>query len=393
MATNNSGETDHGRLIAAVLARQVQAVDEADARRKADGQKEYIRILQEQVKSLEEKVRRLKKELKEKDEEILNLSEEIGWMDEDKVEKMKEEKKKREEEKKKDDEKRAKHIPEHVFWRFFSKFAGFNRYHLLSDEWHAANPTAANQLFGFKTWEEAKEAAKEKFFDMDFTPPQIYKIQKKKGEPYLELRECSEFEQCFAVKMMDRTGMTSRRAGLLYGRDYRTVVRWRQKWLKRWGLPSYSGGDDDDGTGAGGGCGVNASGGKHMQGASRPFQSRQMINPVRKKRPQGEEEQPDRTKRAKPAPTPTAATAARAVAALAEVEEEEEAVAALVGFPPAAAATAVTNHMGAWGPLATAPVATGVPLVVEEPPPLPMAVYDYSVYPPDANRQLLRDYF
>ena len=183
---------------------------------------------------------------------------------------------KREEEKKKEEEERAQDIPEHVFWTFLSKFAGFNRYYLLSDEWHVANPSAANQLFGFESWEAAKKTAKEIFPTMDMTPPQIYKVQKKRGDLYLELRECSEFEQCFAVKMMDRTGMTSGRAALLYGRDGRTVLRWRQKWAKKWGLPSFSGGDDD-------GAGKQA----------RVFQSRQMINPVRRKRAAPDEKLPD----------------------------------------------------------------------------------------------------
>mmetsp|Transcript_4170 Transcript_4170/g.11352 ORF Transcript_4170/g.11352 Transcript_4170/m.11352 type:complete len:380 (-) Transcript_4170:236-1375(-) len=179
-------------------------------------------------------------------------------------------------------------------WKFFFKFAGFNRFSLLSDEWHDANPTAANQLFGFKTWAEAKATVKSMFPTMQLTPPHIYKlVSTGNGDALdLDLRECSRFEQLMAVRLMDRTGLTVKRAALLYNKNARTVTRWKGLWSTHWGSPS---GDNDD---EGENVDDERSSERSQTSHKRPFQSRQMINPVKpakrnNKKSPAPEEQPN----------------------------------------------------------------------------------------------------
>jgi len=267
--------------------------NESEAARRSDGQNQYIKILQEEVQNLKGKIRKLKKDLKEKDEKILELEEEFAWMDDDEIEKkralkqqqeeeqrrLEEEEREEEEARRKEEESKENMFTETAVWRFFFKFAGFSRYSLLCDEWHECHPTASNVLFGFENWDSAKLAAKEAFPDMDLTPPHIYKMGHEKGNIDLELKECSEFEQAFAIKLMDRTGLTTDRTALLYGKHPRTIRAWKQKWVRGWGLPTYSNEDDDA---------DEQLGNKRKSGTMRPFQSRQMINPTKRKKVQKE---------------------------------------------------------------------------------------------------------
>ena len=63
--------------------------------------------------------------------------------------------------------------------QFLTTSAGLTRFTLLSDQWHASNPTAANQLFGYKSWAETKQQIMDRFpelkADCDNHPPVIRK--------------------------------------------------------------------------------------------------------------------------------------------------------------------------------------------------------------------------
>lgn len=116
-------------------------------------------------------------------------------------------------------------------------YGGLTRYTIQSDEWHANNPNAAKELFGYPTWEATKQSIAEQFPSLVEkgpleTPPRIF--QSKKG--VLQLDDVSEFEKCLCVKLMDRTGLTKSRAALLMGRQDRTVTYWRQAWCPQWGI-------------------------------------------------------------------------------------------------------------------------------------------------------------
>jgi hypothetical protein len=116
-------------------------------------------------------------------------------------------------------------------------YGGLTRYTIQSDEWHAHNPNAARELFGYATWADTKNSILEQFPQLTEkgpvqTPPRMF--QSKKG--VLQLDDVTEFEKCLCVKLMDRTGLTKTRAALLFGRQDRTVTYWRQTWCPQWGI-------------------------------------------------------------------------------------------------------------------------------------------------------------
>ena len=115
---------------------------------------------------------------------------------------------------------------------------GLSRFTLMSDAWHAANPAGANQFLGYKTWEEAKERLATRFPDLNLREnPTVSLTRKGKWE----FSTTSELEKCLAIKLMDRTGLTNERAACIFGRDRRSIIRWRQEWGDRWGLPKQDG--------------------------------------------------------------------------------------------------------------------------------------------------------
>jgi hypothetical protein len=110
---------------------------------------------------------------------------------------------------------------------------GLSRYTLFQDEWHTRNPNATTQLFGYDSWDDCKEAIKLQF-GIPICGPQIYYGR---TAHKLKMNQFStELEQCLAVKMMDRTGLTTGRICLLFGVNERTVRQWRSDWCPKWGL-------------------------------------------------------------------------------------------------------------------------------------------------------------
>lgn len=129
-------------------------------------------------------------------------------------------------------------VDQSTFIDFQFTHGGLSRYNLVNDKWHKRNPSAANQLFGFKTWYGAKEFLKEKFPDLEIEEPQIYRT----AAGSLEMMDVLEIEKCLCIKMMDRMAMTKGRVALLYGVDTRTVTRWRGVWCPKWGFERSVGG-------------------------------------------------------------------------------------------------------------------------------------------------------
>jgi hypothetical protein len=124
-------------------------------------------------------------------------------------------------------------IPQSNVMQFLITHGGASRFTMLDDNWHAKHPTAANQLFGFKTWKETKECLERNFPGMDMAAPSIYR---KKGNTLMMNKEASEMEKCLCIKLMDRVGFTKGRAALLYGCNDRTITHWRRVWGPKWGL-------------------------------------------------------------------------------------------------------------------------------------------------------------
>jgi hypothetical protein len=115
-----------------------------------------------------------------------------------------------------------------------SNHVGLTRFALLSDAWHANNKDAANQLFGYRSWEETKVQIFAQFPELknDCAPPTIFKTRK----GHLEMSLSTEFERCLCVKMMDRTGLTKGRIAFIFGRNPRLMSDWRKAWCPKWGI-------------------------------------------------------------------------------------------------------------------------------------------------------------
>jgi hypothetical protein len=130
------------------------------------------------------------------------------------------------------------HVPVNRIMEFMtSSSSGLTRFTILSDTWHASNPTAALQLFGYKTWDETKQHIMTRFPGIKPEDPSLYVTRK--GP--LEMGHTSEWEKCLAVKLMDRTGLTVPRAALIFGRNERTLTTWRNTWCPKWGMPKPDG--------------------------------------------------------------------------------------------------------------------------------------------------------
>lgn len=135
---------------------------------------------------------------------------------------------------------------------FLASFGGFSRFTLLSDEWHAQHPTAANQLFAFKTWDICKQLLIEKFSEefpsdglLQAQCPRIgYHAKKRKFQctsliPHdgvIHERSHSELEQALCVRMCHRMALSVGRAGLMFDVHSRTIQTWKQKWIPKWGF-------------------------------------------------------------------------------------------------------------------------------------------------------------
>lgn len=132
-----------------------------------------------------------------------------------------------------DDDDEEPMIPQSNVMQFLIGHGGVSRFTVLDDHWHAKHPTAANQLFGFKSWDATKDCLKKKFPGMSLAPPSIYR---KKGNTLAMNKEATDMEKCLCIKLMDRVGFTKGRAALLYGINDRTVTHWRREWCPKWGL-------------------------------------------------------------------------------------------------------------------------------------------------------------
>jgi len=276
-----------------------------------------VRALQAKVERLQTQTRHLQQQLKQKDERILELEEELLWMDDDVLETKRRQRNDYEETLRRWQEHQQQHHPttttthqqqhqqsttsnetmltEAAVWRFLFKFAGFHRYSLLSDEWHEAHPTAANQLFGFCSWNDAKEAVAQRFPHIDMTPPHVvYQSTRSNSNSnsnnnVIDLKlpkECTDLEQAFCIKLMDRTGLTTERTALLYGKNPRTIRLWKQKWVQPgWGCVATATATATTSTTTqqpqkdyNRQTLHQSSGKKRQPGTLRPFQSRPMIS-------------------------------------------------------------------------------------------------------------------
>lgn len=125
-------------------------------------------------------------------------------------------------------------IPRATVIKFLESSVGLTRFALLSDQWHANNKDAANQLFGYRSWEETKQQIFFKFPELkdDCAPPTFFKTRK----GHLEMSTSTEFERCLCVKMMDRTGLTKGRIAFIFGRNPRLMSDWRNVWCPKWGI-------------------------------------------------------------------------------------------------------------------------------------------------------------
>jgi len=132
---------------------------------------------------------------------------------------------------------------------FLATSGGLSRATLFNDQWHANYPAAANQLFGFASWQDCKDHLIQKeFFPQheDLTPlvPQVtWSPQKKQfqlSSATSDTRSRSELEQALCIRMCHRMAWSSARAGILFGAHGRTVTAWRQRWGPNWGISGDS---------------------------------------------------------------------------------------------------------------------------------------------------------
>lgn len=76
-----------------------------------------------------------------------------------------------------------------------SASSGLTRFTILSNAWHQNNPTAANYLFGSKTWDETKELVEKRFPELRAKEPSLYMARKGR----LEMSDSSEFESVWLL--------------------------------------------------------------------------------------------------------------------------------------------------------------------------------------------------
>jgi hypothetical protein len=106
---------------------------EDEQQRKEKAQQRFVEILKEDNEELRNQNRDLRKLLKQK---------RVAW----------DTKKSKPEEEDKSDPM----VTQSTMMNFIIQYGGLSRWAIADDAWHVMHPTAANQLFGFKDWTDAK---------------------------------------------------------------------------------------------------------------------------------------------------------------------------------------------------------------------------------------------
>jgi hypothetical protein len=77
--------------------------------------------------------------------------------------------------------------------------AGLSRWSITDDDWHAGNPKAAKDMFGFDSWEETKHYI-DALFQLVAPGYQTESTKKKQKGPGCD--KMTEFEKCLLTKML-----------------------------------------------------------------------------------------------------------------------------------------------------------------------------------------------
>lgn len=120
---------------------------------------------------------------------------------------------------------------------FLAEYGGLSRYTIVNDAWHAKHPKAANNILGFRSWEEGKQLMRTQFPDMIQLAPSL-SLSRSSKKLQLEIGT-TLFERCVAVKLMERLGLAASKCGSIYNSDERTVKGWRSDWQKKWGIDNF----------------------------------------------------------------------------------------------------------------------------------------------------------
>jgi len=106
----------------------------------------------------------------------------------------------------------------------FELNGGLNRENLTSDEWHEVNPTAANNLFGFKNWKETKLYMCA-FWDV--VPPSTTHV--------IENMPLCQFEKLLITKMRFQLGLNVITLGFIWEKTRSHLGRIILKYSPWWG--------------------------------------------------------------------------------------------------------------------------------------------------------------
>ena len=116
-----------------------------------------------------------------------------------------------------------------AFTALLVKRGGLCRTTLTDPAWHEAYPGAASHLFGFKSWKETKLYVWALWPEL--SPPPATTTSEAATD-----HNVTPFEKCLIAKMRIHRGFPLQTLSLMWGRDRRTVGRYVEEWVPKWGV-------------------------------------------------------------------------------------------------------------------------------------------------------------
>ncbi len=182
-------------------------------KRERDQKDERIRDLEEAVEDKERQCREYRAEVAKLNELVSNLQKQVSVLEEALAE-TKDEHNREVLQAEIDDVKLGQHL---------LSSGGLCRANLTSATWHAENPKAANHLFGFSSWTEAKNYIWAFWPDMDQRPARSNES------------DMTDFEKCLITKMRFRRGYEEDTLAFIWGRHQSRINRYVGQWAPKWG--------------------------------------------------------------------------------------------------------------------------------------------------------------
>ena len=107
-------------------------------------------------------------------------------------------------------------------------FGGVCRHSLCSPDWHAKNPDAAKEFFGFDTWDETQ-------YHMWAFWPDLQAPDRREGRPYDPGSKHTPFERALVTKMRMHRSFTRKCLAMMWGVSTTSIARYVKEWAPMWG--------------------------------------------------------------------------------------------------------------------------------------------------------------